>query len=141
MKDREIVRVDEAAPIIVTKALIRSYAQCVENLNPAYLSDEDAREAGFAAIIAPASFHGQYGYMRMAVGASNWVAKGALHTRQHFEFKQVVQSKDYLYPTVTSVRYKDKKDRPCLDYEVSIKNQRGELVCTGVMSLLLSANS
>ncbi len=139
MGEKKTLAVNTPAPVIVTKQLIRSYAAAVDNMNPLYFNEDAARAAGYGSLVAPASFHAQYGYIRMAIGSGNWVPKGSLHTKQHFEFKKVVQAGDYLHITVATESYEDAKGRTNIEYNFTIKNQRDEVVCVGSMNNLLPA--
>ena len=44
----------------ITKYAIAQYAQAVENLEPMYLNEKDAQQAGFETTIAPTSLCAQY---------------------------------------------------------------------------------
>jgi len=123
--------------LIVTQHAIKAYAEAVENNNPVYFSKDDSAKLGFSNVIAPASFLGQYNQIKTAVGIAGWVPPGAVHTKQEFQFMGVVQAGDHLQTSIETINKVDNKGREYLEYATTVTNQKGEIVCKGVMTNMI----
>jgi acyl dehydratase len=125
--------------IVVTKELISSYVQAVEDYDPIYLNPADGKEAGFGGLVAPPSFHAQFTYMKWATGDAGWVPHGSFHVQQKFQFRGIVHEGDHLHTKVVMGEKYEKKGRKYVVYQTTVTNQRGEMVCAGEMINVLAS--
>ena len=107
----------------ITKYAIAQYAQAVENLEPMYLNEKDAQQAGFETTIAPTSLCAQY--------------QGGVHTKQKMFFFKPIQAGDALTARTEVAEGADAKGRLQITYTTTFTNQNGEVVCSGVMTNLV----
>ncbi|MCX5908712.1 MAG: MaoC family dehydratase N-terminal domain-containing protein [Deltaproteobacteria bacterium] len=123
--------------VFITKEFIFNYVQAVEDYDPIFLNSTDGEKAGFGGLVAPASYHAQFTYMKWATGDEGWVPQGSVHVKQKFQFRGIVREGDQLYTKVTMGDKYEKNGRKYVVYKTTVTNQHGEKICTGEMINLL----
>ena len=118
----------------ITKYAIAQYAQAVEDLEPMYLNEKDAQQAGFETTIAPTSLCAQY---HMFQDPQVKVPKGGVHTKQKMSFFKPIQAGDALTARTEVAEGTDAKGRLQITYTTTFTTQNGEVVCSGVMTNLV----
>ncbi len=113
----------------VTQAAIADYARAVEDFDPVYFDEKEARRQGYPGLIAPAGFTLQYAAVKWATGQAGYVPQGSVHVRQEHKLFGLVLEGDCLRTTVSVGDKYVKKDRYYLVHHIDVTNQRGERVC------------
>jgi acyl dehydratase len=120
----------------VGREKVREYAHAVGETNQLYLNVEAARDAGFADVVAPPMF--AVVYQGRAITPALFDPEVGidfprmLHGGQEFRWGEIVVAGDEI-DTTTSV--KDISTRGGMNFyvfETDSRNQRGEIVCTGL---------
>ena len=125
-----------ASSYAVGREKIREYASAVGETSPLHYDLEAARAAGYADLVAPPMFAVVYG--ARAVGPAILDPEVGInfammvHAGQEFVWGPVVVAGDEI---TTEVTFQDAHDRGGMGFYVfrsESRNQRGEIVCTGV---------
>lgn len=138
--DFEAIRVGQVLGTsvnFVTSSAIRDYAQAVEDLDPVYFDDAEAKRAGYPGIVAPAGFTLQYSAVKWATGQAGYVPQGSVHVRQEHALHGLIHEGDCLSTTVSVGDKYIKKGRCYLVHNIAITNQRGQTVCVSCFTNLL----
>jgi acyl dehydratase len=129
----------------VGREKVREYAHAVGETNPLYLNVEAAREAGYADVVAPPMFAVVYAGRAITpalfdpdVGID---FPKMLHGGQEFIWGPVVVAGDEI---ATTTMVKDITTRGGMNFfvfETDSRNQRGEMVCTGLWTNIVRDDS
>jgi len=118
----------------LTKETISKYAEAVEDYNPLYLDEEQARKSSFQGIIAHPTTAAIYSLN--AIMTEGEMPPGGIHAKQYFEFHAPVRPGDTLTTTATVIEKYIKRERKYVVFETVTLNQKGEKVVTGRMTAI-----
>jgi acyl dehydratase len=121
---------------VVGREKVREFASAVGETNPLYFDVEAARGAGYEDVVAPPMFAVVYG--GRAVGAAVLDPDVGLnfsmlvHGAQEFQWGPVVVAGDEINTTATVKEIAQRGGMGFYIFESISKNQRDEVVCTGL---------
>lgn len=129
----------------VGREKVREYAHAVGETNPLYLNVEDARDAGYADVVAPPMF--AVVYQGRAITPALFDPEVGidfprmLHGGQEFRWGPVVVAGDEIATTTTVKDINLRGGMIFYLFEVDSRNQRGDTVCTGLWTNLVREGS
>ncbi|MGD0198804.1 MAG: MaoC family dehydratase N-terminal domain-containing protein [Solirubrobacteraceae bacterium] len=125
----------------VGREKIREYARAVGETNPLHLDLDAARAAGYADLVAPPMFAAVYGgpafgraMLDPAIGID---FEMLLHGGQEFEWDQLVVAGDEIETEISLGEVRERVGMRFYEFRSSSRNQRGEVVCRGIWTVIV----
>ena len=129
-----------SAPYLVGREKVREFARALGETDPIYFDAEVARARGFADVIAPPTYA-----IRMSMAAAENVVMDpelgldytrVVHGDQRFTYARPIVAGDELVTTVTIHGIREAAGNDILTTRAEIRTIAGELVVTGVSTLV-----
>jgi acyl dehydratase len=125
-----------AVSYAVGREKIREYAAAVGETNPLYFDVDAARAAGFADVVAPPMFAVVYAGRAITPALFDPEVgidfSHMLHAGQEFEWGALVVAGDEITTTTTVAEIGERAGMGSYAFQTDSRNQREELVCTGI---------
>jgi acyl dehydratase len=118
----------------LTKETIKKYAEAVEDCNPIYLDETQARDSVFKGLIGHPTTAAIYSLN--SIMTEGEMPPGGIHAKQSFEFHAPVRPGDSLTTTATVVEKYIKREKKYVVFETTTVNQKGEKIVTGKMTAI-----
>jgi acyl dehydratase len=129
----------------VGREKVREYAHAVGETNPLYLNVEAARAAGYADVVAPPMFAVVYAGRSITPALFDPEVgidfARMLHGGQEFRWGPVVVAGDEIATTTTVKDISERGGMNFFVFETDSRNQRGEIVCTGIWTNIVRDGS
>ena len=120
----------------VGREKIREYASAVGETNPLHRDVDAARTAGFDDLVAPPMFCVVYSTPAVVQGLFDPEVgidfPRLLHAGQEFRWNELVVAGDEITTTASVKEVRERDDMAFYVFETHSRNQRDELVCSGV---------
>jgi len=117
----------------LTKDTIIKYAKAVEDENPLYISEEEAKKSEYGSLIGPPTIAAIYSLQSVLDARPGG---SGIHAKQEYKFIKPAKPGDNLITTTKVVDKYIKKDRKLLVFETTTKNQNGEEIVIGRSSCI-----
>lgn len=134
-----------ASDYAVGREKVREYASAVAETNPLHFDVDAARAAGYADVVAPPMFAVVYQGRAITpalfdphVGID--FAK-MLHAAQEFEWGEMVVAGDEIKTTITVRSIEERGGMAFYEFVGESRNQRDEIVCTGIWRQIVRERS
>jgi len=129
----------------VGREKVREYAHAVGETNPLYLNVAAAREAGYADVVAPPMFAVVFAGRAITPALFDPEVgidfPKMLHGAQEFIWGPVVVAGDEIATTTSVKDISTRGGMTFFVFETDSRNQRGEIVCTGLWTNIVRAES
>ena len=145
LKTEAIGKTYPAVTYAVGREKIREYASAVGETNAVYFDVDAARAAGYEDVVAPPMF--AVVYAARAVGPAILDPEVGInfammvHAGQEFVWGPVVVGGDEITTTASVKDIADRGGMAFYEFESVSENQRGETVCTGTWTQIVSGAS
>ncbi len=123
----------------LTEGTVAKYIEAMEDRNPLYLDEEEAKRAGFEGVIAPATTACLYTKptnILSGLKPRKRPASGSIHAAQRYEFLGVVKPGEVITSKSKVVDKYVKKERNYVVIETHCFNKKGEKVAVGEITTI-----
>lgn len=121
---------DASRSAVLLHEPVRKYAEAVEETNPLFFDEPQARAEGYGGLIAPATATMHYGGPQpRPVEGQRKYRGGGVHAKQYFEFRRPARIGETLTSTRSVVDKFIKRGRKYVVQETVVTDQNGEIVC------------
>ncbi|OGW17898.1 MAG: hypothetical protein A3G93_09115 [Nitrospinae bacterium RIFCSPLOWO2_12_FULL_45_22] len=131
----EVGRKFKPATYTLTKETIGKYAEAVEDRNPLYLDEAQAKNSAFKGLISHPTTAAIYSLA--SIMTEGEMPPGGIHAKQFFEFHTPARPGDALTTTATVVDKYIKREKKYVVFETTTVNQKGEKIVTGKMTAII----
>ena len=118
----------------LTEKTVAKYIEVIEDRNPLYMDEGEARKSGFEGVIAPATnlcLYTKPSNILSGLSPKKRPPSGSVHAAQKYEFINVIKPGDVITSISKVVDKYLKKGRKYVRIETGCYNERGEKVAAG----------
>lgn len=121
----------------LTDSIVATWTRALDDRQPAYAGDAEARKAGYPSRVAPPGTLTLH-FLKAAMDAWGGMPVGMILARQEIDFHEPAHPGDRLATEFVVQQKTIRKDRPWIDLEFTTKNDRGQTVAVCRITWILA---